>query len=27
MDPMKKDIKERASFAKYILIVNEIEDE
>jgi len=26
MDPMKKDIKERAFFAKYISIVNEIED-
>ena len=27
MDPMKKDIKERAFFAKYILIVDEIEDD
>ena len=27
MDPMKKDIKERAFFAKYISIVNEIEDD
>ena len=27
MDPMKKDITERALFAKYILIVNEIEDD
>jgi len=25
--PMKKDIKERAFFAKYISIVNEIEDD
>jgi len=27
MDPMKKDIKERAFFTKYIAIVNEIEDD
>jgi hypothetical protein len=27
MDPMKKDIKERAFLAKYILIVDEIEDD
>ena len=27
MDPMKKDIKERAFFAKYISIVNEVEDD
>ena len=27
MDPMKKDIKERAFMAKYILIVDEIEDD
>ena len=27
MDPMKKDIKERAFFAKYISIVNEIEND
>jgi len=27
MDPMKNDIKERAFFAKYISIVNEIEDD
>jgi len=27
MDPMKKDIKERAFFAKYISIGNEIEDD
>ncbi len=27
MDPMKKDIKERAFFAKYISIVHEIEDD
>ena len=27
MDPMKKDIKERAFFSKYIAIINDIEDD
>jgi hypothetical protein len=27
MDPMKKDKKEKAFFAKYVSIINEIEDE